>query len=56
MSNPYYTVSDEAEELRDENARLREALERLKVHPLLTRRAGPLEQGALHIVREVLRS
>lgn len=55
MSNLFHTVSDELEELHAENERLRQALERLKVYPLLTRRAGPLEQGALRIVREALR-
>jgi hypothetical protein len=47
-----------AEQLRGaagERDRYKPALDRLKVHPLLTRAAGPLEQAALRIVRDALR-
>jgi hypothetical protein len=36
--------------------RYKAALERLKVYPLLTRRSGPLEQGASQVVRDALRA
>lgn len=39
-----------------ERDRYREALKRLDTHPLLTRRAGPLELAARRIVREALRN
>jgi hypothetical protein len=42
-------------ETRRERDRYKAALDRLKAYPLLTRRAGPLESGALRIVHDALR-